>query len=397
MTFVPIWYILITILWTGFFVLEGFDLGVGMLHGVVGRDDAGQRAVINTIGPLWDGNEVWLIVAAAAMFAAFPGWYATMFSAFYLALVLLLVALIVRGTSFEYRGKSPSARWRATWDWLLSIGSLLVPFVIGVALGDLLHGLPINSSQEYTGTFWGLFQPYAILTGIMLVAVCVMHGGAFIALKTTDALRARAWRISRAVSPVAALLVLAFIGWTHVEAHGGAFLNLIELIACIAAIAAVLAITADHVGWGFTASTVTIASCIVTLFVDLYPRVMVSSTNPAYSLTVNNTASPGYTLKVMSVIALVLLPLVLAYQAWTYVVFRRRVTVHHFRPGAAPTLPQPATEPAPAAESQGTSAQATAPMQRPPVTTSGPQEALPADSRPTPRRGGRHRIWRGKP
>ena len=382
MTFVPVWYILITILWTGFFVLEGFDLGVGMLHGIVGRDDAGKRAVINTIGPLWDGNEVWLIVAGAAMFAAFPGWYATMFSAFYLAMVLLLCALIVRGVSFEYRGKSPRERWRRTWDWLLAIGSLLVPFVLGVALGDLLHGLPVNSSQEYTGTFWGLFQPYAILTGIMLVAVCVMHGGAFIAMKTTDEVRARAWRVSRAVSPVTALLVLAFIGWTHVEAHGGAFLNLIELIACIAVLTAVLAVTADHVGWGFTATTITIASCVVTLFVDLYPRVMVSSTNPAYSLTVNNTASGGYTLKVMSVIALVLLPLVLAYQAWTYYVFRRRVSVHHFRPAAAPTTP---AAPPP-----------TAPAQRPPATSPGPQEAIPAGSRPAPRRGGRHRRWRGK-
>jgi cytochrome d ubiquinol oxidase subunit II len=381
MTFVPLWYILITILWTGFFVLEGFDLGVGMLHGIVGQDDAGKRAVINTIGPLWDGNEVWLIVAGAAMFAAFPGWYATMFSAFYLAMVLLLGALIVRGTSFEYRGKSPGERWRATWDWLLAIGSLLVPLVIGIALGDLLHGLPINSGHEYTGTFWGLFQPYAILTGIMLVAVCVMHGGVFIAMKTDGEVRARAFRIARLVSPVTALLVLAFIGWTHVEAHGGAFLNLIELVACIAAVAALLAVTGNHVGWGFTATTVTIASCIVTLFVDLYPRVMVSSTSPAYSLTVNNTASAGYTLKVMSVIALVLLPLVLGYQAWTYYVFRRRVSVHHFRPGAAPTLPAPTT-PAPTAP--------TIPPQ---------QQAVPAAPEPAPsgsRRGGRHRHWRGR-
>jgi cytochrome d ubiquinol oxidase subunit II len=389
MTFVPLWYILITILWTGFFVLEGFDLGVGMLHGIVGKDDAGKRAVINTIGPLWDGNEVWLIVAAAAMFAAFPGWYATMFSAFYLAMVLLLCALIVRGVSFEYRGKSPRERWRGTWDWLLAVGSLLVPFVIGVALGDLLHGLPINSSHDYTGTFWGLFQPYAILTGIMLVAVCLMHGGAFIAMKTEGEVRARAWRIAKLVSPFTALLVLAFIGWTHVEAHGGAFLNLIELIACIAVLAGVLAVTGNYVGWGFTATTITIASCIVTLFVDLYPRVMVSSTNPAYSLTVNNTASAGYTLKVMSVIALVLLPLVLGYQAWTYYVFRRRVSVHHFRPGGAPSM----------AASPETAAPATAPAPRPPVTSSGPQEAVPAGPRPAPaapRRGGRHRHWRGK-
>jgi cytochrome bd ubiquinol oxidase subunit II len=388
MTFVPLWYILIAILWTGFFVLEGFDLGVGMLHALVGRDDAERRAVINTIGPLWDGNEVWLIVAGAAMFAAFPGWYATMFSAMYLAVVVLLCALIVRGVSFEYRGKSPRERWRRTWSVLLSVASLIVPFVIGVALGDLLHGLPINSRHEYTGTFWGLFQPYAILTGITLVAICVMHGGAFIAMKSTGELSARAWRIARRMSPVTALLVLAFIGWTHVEAHGGAFLNLIELIACIAVIGAMLAVTGDHQGWGFTATTITIAACIITLFVDLYPRVMVSSTNPAYSLTVNNTASAGYTLKVMSVIALVLLPLVLAYQAWTYYVFRQRVTVHHFRPGAAPAPP----------------------VQRAPAV-SGPQSAVPAGSLPAgsppvgsrpagsppvgSRRGGRHRHSRG--
>ena len=373
MTFVPLWFILIAILWTGFFILEGFDLGVGMLHTVVGRDDAGRRAVINTIGPLWDGNEVWLIVAAAAMFAAFPGWYATMFSGFYLAIVIFLCALILRGVSFEYRGKSPRERWRRTWSVLLTVASVIVPFVIGVALGDLLHGLPINSSHEYTGTFWGLFQPYAILTGITLVAICVMHGAAFIAMKTTDELRVRAWRIARRVSPVTAALVLAFIAWTHVEAHGGAFLNVIELIACIAAVGAVLAVTGDHEGWGFAATAITMASCIITLFVDLYPRVMVSSTSPAYSLTVNNTASNGYTLKLVSVIALVLLPLVLGYQAWTYYVFRQRISVHHFRPGAAPAAPAP---PAP-------------PAQRAPAL-SGPQQAAPAGSR----RGGRHRLWR---
>jgi cytochrome bd ubiquinol oxidase subunit II len=370
MAFVPLWYILITILWTGFFVLEGFDLGVGMLHSIVGRDEEGRQAVINTIGPLWDGNEVWLIVAGAAMFAAFPGWYATMFSGLYLAMVILLGALIFRGVSFEYRGKRPGKRWRRTWDWLLSVSSLLVPLIIGIALGDLLHGLPINSSHEYTGTFWDIFQPYAILTGIMLVAVCVMHGATFITMKTTDDLRRRAWRTARMAAPVAALLVLAFIAWTHVEAHGGAFLNVIELIACLAAVGAVLEIWAGNQGWAFTMSTITIATSIVTLFVDLYPRVMVSSTNPAYSLTVNNSASNGYALKVMSVIALVLLPLVIGYQGWTYYVFRQRISVHHFRPAA----------PAP-------------PMPRAPETTSGEQQAIPAG---TASRRGRHRIWPGR-
>ena len=368
---IPFWYILIVILWTGFFVLEGFDLGVGMLHNFVGRDDDGRRAVINTIGPLWDGNEVWLIVAGAAIFAAFPDWYATMFSGMYLAMVLLLVALIFRGVAFEYRGKSPDKRWRNFWDWALTVGSLLVPLVIGIALGNLLSGLPINSSHEYTGTFWDLFRPYPIMTGVTLVAVCVLHGAAFIAMKTTDEVRARAWRTAKVVSPVTMLLVLAFISWTHVEASGGAFLNLIELIACIAVIAALWAVWADSQGWAFSLTTVTIASCIVTLFVDLYPRVMVSSTNPAYSLTAQNSASPPYTLKVMTVIAVILLPLVLGYQAWTYYVFRQRVSVHHFRPAAAPAMPPvPAPAQAPATES------------RPPQAVGG-------------RRGRHHRSWRG--
>ena len=191
---VPFWFIVIAVLWTGFFVLEGFDFGVGMLHGVVGRDEAGRRAAINTIGPLWDGNEVWLIVAGAAMFAAFPGWYATMFSGLYLALVLLLAALIVRGVSFEYRGKRDAARWRRTWDVLLTVGSVLAPLLIGIALGDLLHGLPIDSSQDYTGSFWDLLQPYGVFTGITLVLICLLHGATFLCLKTTGDMRERSGR-----------------------------------------------------------------------------------------------------------------------------------------------------------------------------------------------------------
>jgi cytochrome d ubiquinol oxidase subunit II len=275
----------------------------------------------------------------------------------------------MRGVSFEYRGKSQDRRWRGTWSWALTIGSLLVPLLIGIALGDLLHGLPINSSHEYTGTFWNLLQPYAIVTGVTLVSLCLLHGALFIAMKTTDEVRPRAWRIARRISPVTGLLVLAFVAWTHVSAHEGAFLNLIELVACLAVLAAIWEVWADHEGWAFTATTVTIASCIVTLFTDLYPRVMVSSTSPAYSLTVNNSASPTYTLKVMTVIAVILLPLVLGYQAWTYYVFRQRVIVHHFRPGAAPDLPPAATPP----------------LQRSPLATSGPQQAAASDP-PSPER-----------
>src|ERR1019366_6421401 len=218
---IPFWFIVITVLWTGFFILEGFDFGVGMLHGVVGKDEAGRRAAINTIGPLWDGNEVWLIVAGAAMFAAFPGWYATMFSGFNLALVVLLAALIVRGLSFEWRGKGLGPRWRRTWDGLLTTGSVLAPLLIGVALGDLLHGLPINASQEYTGSFFTLLQPYGLFTGVTLVALCVLHGATFLALKTTGDLRDRAGRLARRAAPVTGLLVLGFAVWTHAGAGKG--------------------------------------------------------------------------------------------------------------------------------------------------------------------------------
>jgi cytochrome bd ubiquinol oxidase subunit II len=364
MAFIPFWFVLIAVLWTGFFVLEGFDLGVGMLNGVVGKDEDGQRSVINTIGPLWDGNEVWLIVAGAAIFAAFPGWYATWFSGLYLALVLLLVALILRGVSFEYRGKSPSKRWRTTWSGLLAIASLIVPLLIGIALGDLLHGLPIGANHEYTGSFWDLLQPYGIMTGVTLVFLCLLHGATFISMKTTDQVRDRAWRTARRIAPVTVLLVLAFIAWTHVQRGGGAFLNPIEFIACLAIIAALTQVQERHEGWAFTATTITIAVCITTIFVDLYPRVMVSSTKPAYDLTVYNTASGSYTLKVMTVVALILLPFVLAYQAWTYYVFRQRVSVHHSRPAAAPPIARPATATAQAAPGQPAAGRTTATRRR---------------------------------
>jgi len=332
MQLVPFWFIVIAVLWTGFFILEGFDFGVGMLHGVVGRDDAGRRAAINTIGPLWDGNEVWLIVAGAAIFAAFPGWYATMFSGLYLALVLLLAALIVRGVSFEYRGKRDAVRWRRTWDGLLTAGSLLAPLLIGVALGDLLNGLPINSHQEYTGSFWNLLQPYGLFTGITFVLICLLSGATFLCLKTTDDLREGAWRLARRVAPVTGAAVVGFVIWTHVIHTTAFFLNPVELLAILAVLAAVWLVYDHRDGFAFAATTVTMAACVVSIFTGLYPNVMVSSTNAAYNLTVHNTASGAYSLKVMSVVVVIFLPFVLAYQTWTYYVFRRRVSKQEFQP-----------------------------------------------------------------
>jgi cytochrome bd ubiquinol oxidase subunit II len=351
---IPFWFIVIAVLWTGFFILEGFDFGVGMLHNAVGGDDAGRRAAINTIGPLWDGNEVWLIVAGAAMFAAFPGWYATMFSGLYLALALLLASLIVRGVAFEYRGKRDGVRWRRTWDVLLTVGSLLAPLLIGVGLGDLLHGLPIDSAQNYTGSFWDLLQPYAVFTGVTLVLICLLHGATFLSLKTTGNMRERSWRTARRVAPFTGAFVIGFVIWTHVTANRGFFLNLIELLAILAVLAAVWLVYEHRDGFAFTATTVTIAACILSIFVDLYPNVMVSSTSKAYNLTVHNTASGPYSLEAMTVVVIIFLPLVLLYQAWTYYVFRKRVSTSDFQPpapspGAAPDpapAPQPAAPPA---------------------------------------------------
>jgi len=340
MSFIPFWFIVITILWTGFFILEGFDFGVGMLHSFVGQDDAGRRAAINTIGPLWDGNEVWLIVAGAAMFAAFPGWYATMFSGMYLAMVLLLASLIIRGVAFEYRGKDKSPRWRGTWDTLLTVGSVLAPLLIGIALADLLHGLPINSAQNFTGSFWDLLQPYAVWTGVTLVLICVLHGATFLGLKTTDDMHERSQTLARRVAPFTGAFVIGFVIWTHITGSTRFFLNFTELLAILAVLAAIWLVYAGRDGWAFTTTTITIAFCILSIFDNLYPNVMVSSTNPAYNLTVHNTASPPYALKAMTIVVVVFLPLVLLYQAWTYYVFRRRVSRSEFRP-----VPEPGTPP----------------------------------------------------
>ena len=330
MTLVSFWFLLIAVVWTGFFILEGFDFGVGILHGVVGRTEAGRRAAINTIGPLWDGNEVWLIVAGAAMFAAFPGWYATMFSGLYLALVVLLGALMARGISFEYRGKRDSATWLRSWSAALTIGSVLVPVLIGVALGDLLHGLPIDAAHEYTGSFWTLLQPYGIFTGVTLLAICVTHGATFLAMKTTGDVRGRAVAIARRSAPVTGLVVLAFALWTHAIAGKGLLINPIEIIAILAVFGAAWLAQANLEGWAFAATTLAMATTVLSIFSELYPRVMVSSTNPAYSLTIHNSASGSYSLKVMTVVIAIFLPVVLAYTAWTYYVFRRRLSDKDF-------------------------------------------------------------------
>jgi cytochrome bd ubiquinol oxidase subunit II len=336
-----IWFIIIVVFWIGFFVLEGFDFGVGMLHRFVGRDETERRVAINTIGPWWDGNEVWLIVAGAALFAAFPVWYATMFSALYLALLLVLLGLFGRGVSFEWRGKREGARWRAGWSWALAIGSLLTPLLIGVALGDLLHGLPINQNHDFTGNFGDLLTGYGLMTGVTLLALCLLHGATFLALRTTAVIRGRARGFARAVGPVAILLNLGWVAWTLVVIGGGTVPQPTQIFGMIAVIFAVALASTDRDGWAFAASGFAIAAAIGQIFISLYPNVMVSSTSHAYNLTVNNAASGHYALVVMTVVALVLLPIVLLYQGWSFHVFRRRVAT----PEPAP--PEPAVPPGP--------------------------------------------------
>jgi cytochrome bd-type quinol oxidase subunit 2 len=344
MSLQTLWFIVIAVLWIGFFVLEGFDMGVGMLHGVIARGEEERRAAINSIGPVWDANEVWLIVAAAGMFAAFPGWYATMFSGFYLLMVLILAGLIARGVSFEFRGKVKSPRWAHSWDVAMSVGSLVVAVGLGVALGNLLHGVPVGSNQEYTGNFWDLLQPYPLFTGLTILALCLVHGSTFLALKTEDDLRKRASRWAAVLAPIAAVMLAAWVVWTHASQNKGFLPNPIEATTVLAIIAVAWLASEGAEGWAFAATTVALAGMIGSIFVNLYPRVLVSSTNSSYNLTISNTASGSYTLKVMTVVALVLLPVVLAYQVWSYRVFHRRVSAAHFAPAVtseAPAAPAP--------------------------------------------------------
>ena len=325
MTLVSFWFIVLVVFWTGFLVLEGFDFGVGMLHGVVGRDERGRRLAIQTIGPLWDGNEVWLIVAAAGTFAAFPGWYATMFSGFYLAFLLLLVALIARGVSFEFYGKRDSTRWRRAWDAATTWGSLLAPLLIGIALGNLLHGVPIGTDQEYAGTFTDLLNGYSLFTGVTVVLLCLLQGASFLTLKTAGEIRERSVRVGRRIAPVAAVAVLGFAVWTQVMAGQGVGALLVEVVAVLAAVAAAWLLGRGRDGRAFAATSLAMAAVVVSIFVNLYPRVMVSTLGSSTDLTISNTSSAPYSLKVMTVVAAVLFPIVLAYQGWTYYVFRRRV------------------------------------------------------------------------
>lgn len=331
-----LWFILIGILYTGFFLLEGFDFGVGMLMPYLSRDkdpqdvDLKRRTIINTIGPHWDGNEVWLLTAGGATFAAFPNWYATLFSGFYLALFLLLLALIVRGVAFEFRSKDANPRWRQLWDWMLFVGSLLPALLIGVAFANLILGVPIDAEMNYTGGFFNLLNPFALTAGITTVLACALYGAIFLSLKTTGELMKKAVKTAKTLWPVVliwlvGLLVFSYLA-TDILARRGALAVIFPVLALAAFLAAGWFIRRKANGWAFAMTALTIALVLITFFTGLFPRVMVSSSNPDWSLTIYTASSGPYTLKVMTIVAAIFVPVVLAYQAWSYWVFRKRLT-----------------------------------------------------------------------
>ncbi|WP_412544167.1 cytochrome d ubiquinol oxidase subunit II [Longispora sp. K20-0274] len=326
MELTTVWFILIAVLWTGYFVLEGFDFGVGMLLPVLGRNDTERRVLINTIGPIWDGNEVWVIVAGGATFAAFPHWYATLFSGFYLPLLAILVALIIRGVAFEYRHQRHDQAWKNRWDLAVIVGSTLPALLWGVAFANLYRGVPIDADKEYTGNLLTLLNPYALLGGLTFVGLFITHGALFLGLKTAGDVRTRANTLALRAGGATAVLAVAFLTWTLAQRHTPAAITT-AVLAAAALLGALAANRAGREGWAFAGTAATIALAVATLFLGLYPNVMPSTTDAAYSLTVHNAASTPYTLKIMTWVAVIFTPVVGCYQAWTYWVFRKRISV----------------------------------------------------------------------
>ncbi|MFC9506546.1 cytochrome d ubiquinol oxidase subunit II [Streptomyces sp. NPDC057002] len=323
-----VWFVLIAVLWTGYFFLEGFDFGVGVLTKLLARNRPEKRVLINTIGPVWDGNEVWLLSAGGATFAAFPEWYATLFSGFYLPLLLILVCLIVRGVAFEYRVKRPEESWQRNWETAIFWTSLLPAFLWGVAFGNIVRGVKIDQDFNYAGGVLDLLNPYALLGGLVTLAMFTFHGTVFVGLKTVGEIRERARKLALRVGLLTALLALAFLLWTQADRGDGA--SLVAVVVAVASLlVALVAARAGREGWAFALSGLTIVATVAMLFLTLFPNVMPSTLNPDWSLTVTNASSSPYTLKIMTWCAGIATPIVLLYQGWTYWVFRKRIGTQH--------------------------------------------------------------------
>ena len=331
MTFQTTWFLLIAVLWVGYFILEGFDFGVGMLLPFVSRNEADRRAVLTTLGPVWDGNEVWLLVAGGATFAAFPEWYATLFSGFYLPLFFILISLIVRGVAFEYRSKYGKAQWRQRWDVAILISSAIPALLWGVAFANIVRGVPIEKSAqgnlEYVGGFFNLLNPYALLGGVVTLTVFLTHGAIFLSLKTAGSIRERSRELAAKIGLVAAVAAVAFLVWTNLMLPAlDPIVVTLSAVVALAWVAGLLATVKVREGWAFIFSAVAIATFVSDLFFALYPRVMPSSLGAQFDLTITNASSTEYTLKVMTVVAVIMTPLILIYQGWTYWVFRKRIS-----------------------------------------------------------------------
>lgn len=329
MELTTVWFILIAILWIGYFVLEGFDFGVGMLLPVIGRTEAERRAMITTLGPVWDGNEVWLLVAGGATFAAFPEWYATLFSGFYLPLFLILVALILRGVAFEYRSKRGDAKWRRRWDAAIVFGSSVPALLWGVAFANITRGVPLkelSGNVEYAGGFFNLLNPFALLGGLTFVAVFLTHGAVFLSLKTRGVIRDRAHQVGMRTGLVATVLAVIFLVWAQLAYSDKTVTWIPVLFAAISWLAAVATHRVRREGWAFVFSALTILLAVVALFAMLFPHVMPNVNGGEPALTTTNASSTHTTLTIMTWVAVVFTPLVLAYQAWTYWVFRHRIS-----------------------------------------------------------------------
>ncbi|GEL95092.1 cytochrome d ubiquinol oxidase subunit II [Cellulomonas composti] len=344
MELTDVWFVLIAVLWTGYLVLEGFDFGVGMLLGLLPRKEDRERerrVMINSIGPVWDGNEVWLLTAGGATFAAFPEWYATLFSGFYLPLFLILIALIVRVVAFEWRGKIDSPQWRAWADRALIFGSWLPAVLWGVAFGNIVRGVELDADHQYVGGFFALLNPFALVAGAVTTLIFLTHGAVFLALKTDGAIRERAAATAARLSVVTLVVAGAWAIWLQLAYSGKGWTWVAVAVAAVALVLLVLATRARREGPAFVASAVAIVGAVVLIFGSMYPDVM-PALDPANSLTVDNASSTDYTLTVMTWVAVVLTPLVLLYQGWTYWVFRKRLTAEHIPASVGLTFDPPA-------------------------------------------------------
>jgi len=330
MDYQVIWFILIAILFIGYFFLEGFDFGVGILMPFISKDDTDRRVVINTIGPFWDANEVWLITAGGAMFAAFPHWYATLFSGFYIPLFLMLLALILRAVGFEFRSKMKETWWRKTYDQFIFFGSLVPALLWGVAFTNIVQGLPIGADKNFTGNLLAILNPYALLGGVVVVLIFMLHGALFLSLRTTDELKERAEKLARMLWwPVGIITaIFAILGyWQTVLFEGlGLIPGTLPALTFISFIATMVFMRFRLQGYAFASIALTIVLGTAVIFSGLFPNVMPSSLDPAYHLTVYNASSSQMTLKIMSIVALIFVPIVLAYQGWSYYVFSKRIT-----------------------------------------------------------------------